>query len=85
VQKERVDDFHHDGVKANMPRVIELFIFALIIYFAYRRIAAPFRRGFNERERERQSEGRAFKGWRAPKHEKIDRSNAKDAEFKDLK
>lgn len=68
-----------------MPRLIELFIFAIIIYFAYRRIAAPFRRGFDERERERQSESRSFKGWRPTRPEKIDRSNAKDAEFKDLK
>ena len=68
-----------------MPRAIELIIFALIIYFAYRRIAAPFLRGFAERERERQSEKRAFNGWRPAKREKIDRSNAKDAEFKDLK
>jgi hypothetical protein len=68
-----------------MPRLIELIIFALIIYFAYRRIAAPFRRGFEERERERMAERRAFNGWRPSQREKIDRSNAKDAEFKDLK
>jgi len=67
-----------------MPRLIELFIFALIIYFAYRRIAAPFRRGFQERERERRSESRTFNGWSASRPPKIDRTNAKDAEFKDI-
>lgn len=68
-----------------MARLIELLIFAIIIYLAFRRIAAPFRRGFDERERERGQEQR-FRPWPSPKKAvKIDRSNAKDAEFKDLK
>ncbi len=65
-----------------MARLVELFFFAIVIYMVYRRLfVLPFRRGYHEREKERQ-EGR-FARWKAPKQQ-IDRSNAKDAEFKDI-
>ncbi len=67
-----------------MARLIELLFFAFIIYLTFRRIAAPFRRGFAERERERNQEQR-FRPWKSAKKEvRIDRTNTKDAEFKDL-
>jgi len=63
-----------------MGRILEFLFIAIIIYLAYRRIADPLRRGYNDRERERQS---TF-GWGKKATPKIDRSNAKDAEFKDI-
>ncbi len=67
-----------------MARLFELFLIALIVYLALRRLTLPIRRGYNERERERQQERQAFRGWTSKRPEQIDRTNAKDAEFKDL-
>jgi flagellar biosynthesis/type III secretory pathway M-ring protein FliF/YscJ len=65
-----------------VARLIELLFFAFVFYMLVRRIAAPFRRGYAERERER-AQDRAMRRQKkeAPK---IDRSGMKDAEFKDL-
>ncbi len=65
-----------------MARLIELLFFAFVFYMLIRRIAAPFRKGYAERERER-AQDRAIRQQKkdAPK---IDRSGVKDAEFKDL-
>jgi hypothetical protein len=62
-----------------MSRLIEFLFFAIVFYMIVRRIAAPFRRGFDEREGERREEKR-----RKKETPKIDRSGIKDAEFKDL-
>ncbi len=61
-----------------MVRLLELLFAAMLIYLAYRRIAAPIQRGFHERERERTEEKRKVAS------SKLDRSGARDAEFKDL-
>jgi hypothetical protein len=66
-----------------MARIFEFLIVALILYLAYRRMADPLRRGYDERERERREE-RRFGGWGKKPPPQIDRSNAKDAEFKDI-
>lgn len=68
-----------------MARLFELVFLAFILYFAIRRIVAPISRGFQERERERREEqsSRSFRGTPvAPP--RIDRTHAKDADFKDL-
>jgi hypothetical protein len=62
-----------------MARLIEFLFFAIVFYMIVRRIAAPFRRGYDARERERMEEDR-----RKKETPKIDRSGMKDAEFKDL-
>jgi hypothetical protein len=68
-----------------MARLVELLFFAIIIYMVYRRLALPFRRGYAEREAERR-QGGMFGRRSTPKPQtQIDRSNAKDAEFKDIK
>ena len=66
-----------------MARIIEFLIVAFVIYFAYRRMMGPLRRGYDERERERHEES-LFRGWRAKKPTPIDRSHVKDADFKDI-
>ena len=68
-----------------MGRLFELVFVAFILYYAFRRIAAPISRGYDERERERQEEriARDLRGTPIPPP-KIDRTNAKDADFKDL-
>ncbi|MDP4199200.1 MAG: hypothetical protein Q8922_05515 [Bacteroidota bacterium] len=65
-----------------MARLIEFLFFAYLFYMVVKRIAAPFRRGYDERERERSQE----RWFHRQKKEtpKIDRSGMKDAEFKDL-
>ena len=68
-----------------MYRLIELLFFALLIYMTYRRLVAPARRGFAERERERGQERHARQWGIGKKESRIDRSSVKDAEFKDLK
>lgn len=65
-----------------MARLIELLFFAFVFYMLIRRIAAPFRKGYAERERERNQE-RMFRRQKS-EAPKIDRSGVKDAEFKDL-
>ncbi|GEM_PF-4200896 len=71
-----------------MARLIEIAFFALIIFWGYRRVVAPFQHGFKERERERQAERQREnerRGWRdVTAYSRIDRASAKDAEFKDL-
>ena len=62
-----------------MARLFELLFAAFLIYFAYRRIAAPIQRGFDERERERKER----KTQQIPQS-KLDRASARDEEFKDL-
>jgi hypothetical protein len=62
-----------------MARLLELFFAAFLLYLAYRRIAAPIQRGFDERERERNER----KTQQIPQS-KLDRTSARDAEFKDL-
>jgi hypothetical protein len=64
-----------------MGRILEFLFIAIIIYLAYRRIADPLRRGYNDRERERRA---STFGWGKKDTPRIDRSNAKDAEFKDI-
>jgi hypothetical protein len=62
-----------------MARLFELLIAAFILYLAFRRIAAPMQRGYDERERERRE------AKRVPEvRSKLDRASARDAEFKDL-
>jgi hypothetical protein len=63
-----------------MARFFELLIAAFILYLAFRRIAAPIQRGYDERERER----REHKQRKTPTQSKLDRTTARDAEFKDL-
>ena len=64
-----------------MARLFELLFAAFLLYLAYRRIAAPIQRGFDERERER----RERKTQHIPQPQsKLDRASARDAEFKDL-
>jgi len=67
---------------SRVARLIELIFFAFIFYSIVRRLVAPLRKGFAERERERNQE-RMFRHQKteAPK---IDRSGMKDAEFKDI-
>jgi hypothetical protein len=72
-----------------MARLFELVFLAFIFYLAFRRIVAPISRGFAERDREREQERRAEQASRsfrgtpvAPP--RIDRTHAKDADFKDL-
>ena len=64
-----------------MARLIEFLFFAFIFYMILRRIISPFMAGFRERDEERHR-GR----WQPPKKEqsKIDRSEVKDAEYRDL-
>jgi hypothetical protein len=68
-----------------MARLIELVFVAFILYYAFRRIATPISRGYDERERERRAEQmtRTNRGTAAPLP-KLDRTHAKDADFKDL-
>jgi hypothetical protein len=68
-----------------MARLFELVFLAFIFYLAFRRIVAPISRGFEERERERRAEqaSRNFRGTPAAPP-RIDRTHAKDADFKDL-
>ena len=64
-----------------MARLFELLFAAFLVYLAFRRIVAPIQRGYSERERERREhEGKRV----AQAHPKLDRSSARDAEFKDL-
>ena len=62
-----------------MARLLELLFVAMLMYLAYRRIASPIKRGFNERERERREEHR-----KSAPVSKLDRTGVRDAEFKDL-
>ena len=61
-----------------MGRLFELLFAAILIYLAYRRIAAPIQRGFEEREQERSKKNMVA----TPS--KLDRTGVRDAEFKDL-
>jgi hypothetical protein len=70
-----------------LPRLIELLFFLFILYLLFRRIGAPFLRGYDARERERQTERMR----RTPSpteqtkpQQRIDRSQVEDAEFKDI-
>jgi hypothetical protein len=63
-----------------MARFFELLIAAFILYLAFRRIAAPIQRGYDERERER----REHKQRETTIQSKLDRTTARDAEFKDI-
>ncbi len=63
-----------------MARFFELFIAAFILYLAFRRIVAPIQRGYDERDRER----REHKQREAHSQSKLDRTSARDAQFKDL-
>ncbi len=63
-----------------MARLFELLIGAIILYLAFRRIAAPIQRGYNERDRERQE----HKQRETSVQSKLDRASARDAEFKDI-
>lgn len=67
-----------------MARLIEFLFVGFLIYFAYRRMAAPLTRGYYERDREMHEEEllRNFKNKIVSP--KIDRAHAKDADFKDL-
>jgi hypothetical protein len=64
-----------------MARIFELLFVAFLLYLAYRRIAAPIQRGFDERERERKASQQQQS---TSSHPKLDRSSARDAAFKDL-
>ena len=68
-----------------MARLFELVFAAFILYYAFRRIATPISRGYEERERERREEqsSRGFRG-RPISSPTLDRTHAKDADFKDL-
>ena len=67
-----------------MGRLLELLIVAIIFYLAYRRMMAPLRRGFNERERERREQS-MFRGSNTKQPtQQIDRSHVEDADFKDI-
>lgn len=61
-----------------MARLFELLCVAILVYIAYRRVAAPLQRGYAERERERAKEAISSV------HSKLDRTSVRDAEFKDL-
>jgi hypothetical protein len=61
-----------------MVRLFELLFAAILIYLAFRRIAAPLQRGYQEREQERR------KDRVASTPPKLDRTSVRDAEFKDL-
>jgi hypothetical protein len=63
-----------------MARIFELLFAAFLLYFAFRRIVAPIQRGYDERESERREHGRHVK----QPQSKLDRTSARDAEFKDL-
>jgi hypothetical protein len=63
-----------------VARLAELLFFVFLVYFAYRRIASPIRRGYAERERERRKEAHG----RATTPSKLDRTGVRDADFKDL-
>jgi len=62
-----------------MARLFELLFAAVLVYLAFRRIAAPFQRGYHERERERREDRRMVQN-----PPKLDRASARDADFKDL-
>ena len=68
-----------------MARLIELLFAAFILYYAFRRIATPITRGYDERERERHEEqvARSFRGAPIPPP-RFYCTHAKDADFKDL-
>jgi hypothetical protein len=66
-----------------LPRLIEFLFLVLILYLFYRRIAAPFTRGYDARERERRQEQRV-KTADQKQPSRIDRTQVEDAEFKDL-
>ncbi|HZK75547.1 MAG TPA: hypothetical protein VFD13_01450 [Candidatus Kapabacteria bacterium] len=68
-----------------MARLFELVFVAFLFYYAFRRIAIPISRGYKERERERREEqsSKGFRG-RPIASPKLDRTHAKDADFKDL-
>lgn len=67
-----------------MVRMIEFLLVGYLLYFAYRRMAAPLTRGYYERDREMHEEEllRNFK--KKIVTPQIDRTHAKDADFKDL-
>ena len=68
-----------------MARIFEFVFVAFLLYFAYRRIATPIMRGYNERDREWREEriARSMRQ-RPPQPPKLDRTHAKDANFKDI-
>ena len=61
-----------------MARLFELLFAAILLYLAFRRIAAPLQRGYHQREQERRKE----RVTSTPS--KLDRTSVRDAEFKDL-
>ncbi len=67
-----------------MARLIEFLFVGLLLYFAYRRMATPLTRGYNEREREMREEQTLRNVREKPLLPKIDRTRAQDADFKDL-
>lgn len=68
-----------------MARLFELALIALLIYLAIRRVTAPFKRGFAEREAERRAERAAkMDRTRSKNSPQLDRTSVRDAEFKDL-
>lgn len=65
--------------------MVEIVFIAFLLYLAYRRIASPMMRGYNERDREWREERIARQMRRAPPPPpRIDRTHVTDADFKDI-
>jgi hypothetical protein len=64
--------------------LVDYLFFLFIFYLLYNRLIRPLRNGYRARERERNA-GRPFFSQPKQPDPRIDRSRAKDAEFRDIK